>query len=116
MRAVYFAIVVLIVVGPVSMAAEAPSSEIIETLEGRHEALRHQVDALSKSIDDLLWFHRVGDVSVVDKVRIYGPSRWKEANPDAIGAGNPVKFYAYLFTPKNLADAGKLPLLVLPHG
>ncbi len=27
-----------------------------------------------------------------------------------------LKFYTYLFTPKGFADAGKLPLLVLPHG
>ena len=40
----------------------------------------------------------------------------KEPNPTGIGAGNHVKFYAYLFTPR--ADLGqrKLPLLVLPHG
>ncbi len=116
MRIVPFAIVVLIVLAPIAMAADAPSSEVNEALEGRHDALRHQVDALSKSIDDLLWHHRVGDVAVVDKVRIYGPSRWKEANPDAIGAGNPVKFYSYVFTPKNFGDTSNLPLLILPHG
>lgn len=116
MRSVIFAIVVLIVVAPISMATEAPSSEVIEALEGRHEALRHQVDGLSKSVDDLLWYHRVGDIAVVDKVRIYGPALWKEEIPTKIGAGNPVKFYCYVFTPKGFSDQGKLPLLVLPHG
>ncbi len=116
MRVVPIAIVVLIVVAPISMAAETPSSEVIEALEGRHETLRHQVNALSKSIDDLLWFHRVGDIAVVDKVRIYGPPRWKEENPNAIGAGNPVKFYSYVFTPKAFEDLENLPLLILPHG
>ncbi len=79
-------------------------------------ALRHRLDELAKKIDDDLWFERVGDVAVVEKVRIYGPPKWREANPTGIGAGNPVKFYAYLFTPR--ADFGrqKLPLLVFPHG
>ncbi len=75
----------------------------------------HVHDVLAKKIDDLLWYQRVGDVAVIDKVRIYGPPRWKEPNPDAIGAGNPVKFYCYVFTPREPAS-GKLPLLVLPHG
>ncbi|RLE33296.1 MAG: S9 family peptidase [Acidobacteria bacterium] len=116
MRIVPIAIIVLILVAPASVATEVPSSEVINALEGRHEALRHQVDALSKSIDDLLWFHRVGDIAVVDKVRIYGPPRWKEENPNAIGAGNPVKFYSYVFTPKAFEDLENLPLLILPHG
>ena len=33
-----------------------------------------------------------------------------------VNAGNHLKFYTYLFTPKGFDDAGKLPLLVLPHG
>lgn len=116
MRFVPFAIVVLILFVPVAMAAEAPSSEMIEALEDRHEALRHQVDSLSKSIDDLLWRHRAGDIAVIDKVRIYGPPRWKEENPDRIGAGAPVKFYCYVFTPREFDDHATLPLLILPHG
>jgi dipeptidyl aminopeptidase/acylaminoacyl peptidase len=55
-------------------------------------------------------------VAVVEKVRIYGPPKWKEESDTAIGAGNPVKFYAYLFTPRGDFGAGKLPLLVFPHG
>ena len=53
---------------------------------------------------------------VIDKVRLYGPPRWKEESETAIGAGNPVKFWAYVFLPRNLEKKGKLPLLVFPHG
>ncbi len=110
-------LIVILSLMPVTatVAADDPS-EGFEALEERHDSLRHDVDRLYKGIDDVLWFQRVGDVAVVEKVRIYGPSRWKEPEPDGIGAGNPVKFYSYLFTPK--ADLGqeKLPLLVLPHG
>jgi dipeptidyl aminopeptidase/acylaminoacyl peptidase len=87
-----------------------------ETFERAHESLDHRLDVLAKSVDDLLWFARVGDVAVVEKVRIWGPPKWKEPNPNALGAGNPVRFYAYLFTPRADFGGAKLPLLVFPHG
>jgi dipeptidyl aminopeptidase/acylaminoacyl peptidase len=37
-------------------------------------------------------------------------------NPTAQGASNPIVFYTYTFTPKNLDPDKKHPLLVLPHG
>jgi dipeptidyl aminopeptidase/acylaminoacyl peptidase len=91
-------------------------SDRLASLEAGHEAFEHRFDELAKRIDDVLWFERVGDVAVVDKVRIYGPPRWKEPNPTGIGADNHVKFYAYLFTPRADLSQQKLPLLVLPHG
>ncbi len=102
---------------PAVPAAEPQDpSDTLARLQAAQEALDHRLDQLAKSIDDLTWYQRVGDVAVVDKVRIYGPPRWREPNPTGIGAGNPVKFYAYLFTPRDFDGAGKLPLLVLPHG
>ena len=88
----------------------------LDGLAAEHEEFGHRFDELAKRIDDLLWFERVGDVAVIDKVRIYGPPRWKEPNPTGIGAGNHVKFYSYLFTPRAELDQRKLPLLVLLHG
>ena len=80
------------------------------------ESMRHSFNQLEKHIDDVLWYHRVGDVALVDKVRITGPPLWKEKNPHAQGAGNPVKFYAYVFIPRDLDPDKKYPLLVFPHG
>jgi len=85
---------------------------IAKTLEGYD----HRLDILEKKIDDGLWFDRLGDVAVIDKVRLYGPPRWKEESETAIGAGNPVKFYAYIFFPQDLDTSRKAPLLVFPHG
>ena len=96
-------------------AAEDPPAATVERIEGMVADQQHVFDVLAKKIDDLLWYERVGDVAVVDKVRIYGPPRWKEPNPEGIGAGNHLKFYCYVFTPRRPA-AGRLPLLVLPHG
>jgi len=80
------------------------------------ENLNHRLNSLEKALDDILWYHKVGDVANVDKVYIYGPPKWKEENPTALGAGNPVKFWAYVFVPKNLDPSKKYPLIVFPHG
>ena len=67
-------------------------------------------------VDDLTWFQRVGDVAFIDKVYISGPPKWKEKNPNGQGAGNPVKFWSYVFIPKNIDYEKDYPLLVFPHG
>jgi dipeptidyl aminopeptidase/acylaminoacyl peptidase len=115
----HLAIIVCIVALPCSLAAEdqpATIDQLARDLDAAREGVSHRLDQLEKRIDDLLWFDRLGDVAVIEKVRIYGPPRWKELNPTGIGAGNPVKFYSYLFTPRADFSQDKLPLLVLPHG
>lgn len=98
-------------------AAFAQSDDpAVRSIESLRESLGHQIDVLAKQIDDVAWEQKVGDVAVVEKVRIYGPPKWKEQNPTAPGAGNPFRFYTYLFTPKESFGGGKLPLLVFPHG
>ncbi|MHB8079410.1 MAG: alpha/beta hydrolase family protein [Candidatus Krumholzibacteriia bacterium] len=88
----------------------------VQRLGASLEGLNHRLDELQKNVDDALWFDRVGDVAIVEKARITGPPPWKEKNPTAIGAGNPVKFYTYVFLPRTLPKGGKCPLIVLPHG
>lgn len=88
----------------------------IQVLNQKVDDMQHTFDVLNKNIDDLLWFQRVGDVAFVDKVYIYGPPKWKEENPNAQGAGNPVKFWTYVIIPKNVDPTQKYPLMVLPHG
>jgi dipeptidyl aminopeptidase/acylaminoacyl peptidase len=85
-------------------------------LEQKFESLGHTLDELGKTIDDVLWYQKVGDVANIDKIFIVGPPPAKVENPTAMGAKNPVKFWAYVFIPQGL-DRSKLhPLLVLPHG
>lgn len=107
---------ILIGLGPAGLRAAEPDDPAVAAVERAAENTGHQLDVIAKLVDDVLWFERVGDVAVVEKARIYGPPRWKEDNPTGIGAGNHLKFYTYLFTPKGFDGAGKLPLLVLPHG
>jgi dipeptidyl aminopeptidase/acylaminoacyl peptidase len=88
----------------------------IEGLKKDNVNVDHQIDQLSKQLDDLMWYQKVGDIAHVDKLYIYGPPKWKEKNPDAMGAGNPVKFWIYTFIPRGIDTNKKYPLIVLPHG
>jgi len=88
----------------------------LEKLSSSIESLNHRLDELAKSIDDVRWFERVGDVAFIEKVRIVGLPKWKEQNPTGPGAGNPLKFYTYVFIPRTRDLSKKYPLIVLPHG
>ena len=88
----------------------------LESLAKNNENLDHRLDVIEKSIDDLIWFQRVGDYAFIDKVYMYGPPKWKEENPTGQGAGNPVKFWSYIFIPKGIDFNKKYPLIVFPHG
>jgi len=76
----------------------------------------HQHDALLKAVDDLMWYHKLGDVAAIDKVRFTGPPPRNNPNPTAQGAGNPLIISAYTFLPRKLDRSRKHPLLVYVHG
>jgi dipeptidyl aminopeptidase/acylaminoacyl peptidase len=91
-------------------------SEEVKNLREYNVNLNHRLDVLQKTIDDVLWFNRLADYAYVDKVYMYGPPPANIPNPTAKGAHNPVKFWSYVFIPKNIDYSKKYPLLVLPHG
>jgi dipeptidyl aminopeptidase/acylaminoacyl peptidase len=90
--------------------------EEVKALKEYNVTLNHRIDELQKSIDDILWFNRLADVAIVDKVYLYGPPPAVVKNPTAMGAQNHVKFWSYVFIPKSIDLSKKYPLLVLPHG
>ncbi|MCX6558012.1 MAG: prolyl oligopeptidase family serine peptidase [Candidatus Aminicenantes bacterium] len=95
---------------------ESDDASVQKMIERRFEALDHRLDQLEKAVDDILWYNKVGDVAVIDKVFQYGPPPANIKNPTAMGAQNPVKFWSYIFIPKGIDCGRKYPLLVLPHG
>jgi dipeptidyl aminopeptidase/acylaminoacyl peptidase len=98
-------------------AQEVSSMQAIKSkLESQQENLDHRLDILAKQLDDIYWQQKTGDIAWMDKLYIYGPPPWKEKNPTSMSAGNPVKFWTYVFFPKDLDPSGKYPLIVLPHG
>ena len=97
-------------------AQEEGWEAVLEALQRQNEMLRHELGVLSRQVDDVMFFHRVGDLAEIDKVRITGPPRRYEPNPTAQGAGNPFRFYAYVFIPRDLDRSEDQPLIVFPHG
>jgi len=90
--------------------------EIIRELRAQQERLMHAFNSLQKSVDDVLWYHRVGDVASIDKIRMTGPKPRHIPNPTAQGAGNPIVFWSYTFIPRDVNESERYPLLVFPHG
>ena len=90
--------------------------EQLKSLQSKIASNDHRYDILEKKIDDVLWFHRVGDIAFIDKVLILGPPAAKIKNPTAMGANNPLRFSSYVFIPKNIDVNKKYPLIVLVHG
>ena len=100
----------------ISFSQEKSKEDEINQLKKLNDYLEHRLDILEKKIDDVLWFERLKDYAFIDKVFLTGPPKWKEKNPTAQGAGNPVKFWSYVFIPKGIDYSKKYPLIVLPHG
>lgn len=87
----------------------------IASLKNQDENLRHRFVQIEKMVDDVTWYHKLGNISHIDKLYIYGPPKWKEKKPTAKGAGNPVKFWTYVFISLNIDLSKKYPLIDLPH-
>ncbi len=115
----YISFVLTVLIFSVSSSAQPGTTELMNAfkeMNSKFEDLGHQFDILEKKIDDVQWYNKVGDVAFIDKVFITGPPVAKEKNPTGQGAGNPVKFWTYVFIPKDADQSKKYPLIVFPHG
>jgi dipeptidyl aminopeptidase/acylaminoacyl peptidase len=89
----------------------------IEALEQRLEAQDFAIDRLQKKVDDILWFHRVGDVASIDKVYVPTvPNPHEEATYGIENERHPIKIWSYVFVPRDLDSSRRHPLLMFPHG
>jgi len=97
--------------------SEPATAERLDRLERQLRGLDSALDALTKKVDDLLWFERVGDVATIDKVFL--PTVPNPRDEETYGIANerhPFRMWCYVFIPKGLDRGGKHPLLLLPHG
>jgi len=108
------------------VALVAPNLQAQNTIEeqllNEFRALRRSVEGISrtfdqviKRVDDLMWREMVGDIAHVDKVRLTGPARVSEPDPNNKFATNPVQFASYVIIPRSVDPNKKYPLIVLPH-
>lgn len=87
----------------------------LDSLLNYNASLEHRLDVLEKNIDDIVWFQKLGDAAFVDKIFMTGPPKWKETDTTDPAFGNPVKFWSYVFIPKDIDFSKKYPLIVFPH-
>lgn len=106
----------LLVTASAQAQERSHESELQEALAAQNEFLRHRLDRVSRQVDDLMFFMRLGDIADIEWARITGPPLAYQPNPTAQGAGNPFIFYTYIFIPKDLDRSKKQPLIVMPHG
>lgn len=96
-------------------APDADIKERLQKLESRLDNAQHRFDVLSKQVDDLLWYQKLGDIAEIQRVRYTGPPVYT-ANPKAQDAGNAIVLAQYVFIPRNLDRSTKAPLMVITHG
>lgn len=94
----------------------------IEALKNQISNLRHSFNSVNKAIDDVMMYHKLGDIAYIDKLELTGPPLGKEKVAIQKGAAqsfyatNPLRIKTYVFIPKSIDPNKKYPLLVLPHG
>lgn len=99
------------------LVAQAPEDARFKRLESRVSGLHWELDSLRKAADDQLWFQRLSDVAVVDKVTYTGPPNPRGEETYGIkNERHPLKIQQYVFVPRKAEKGRKLPLIVLPHG
>jgi len=102
--------------GPLA-AQGAPGEALLKGVENRIDGLQWKLDAVRKATDDQLWFQRLSDIALVDKVTYTGPPNPKGQETYGIrNERHPLKIQQYVFVPRKAEPGRKLPLIVLPHG
>src|SRR6267378_60433 len=97
-------------------ASAAETNELSTKIQQLEEKLNQTEAGLSRQINELTWFQRLGDIATVDKVRFTGPPPRPKIAETANEDSNHVIVAALTFMPHERRRAGKLPLLVLAHG
>ena len=112
----FLLVVVLTVLALPAEAQQSDEQQTQEMLRRHIDGLQHRLDSLSRQVDDLMFFQRVGEIAEIDLVSFTGPPPRYQPNPAGQGAGNPLIIRAYVFIPKDLDRGKKQPLVVFPHG
>ncbi len=104
---------VAIVVSTASAQTAAPDP-VTRAIERQGTANARSFDDVERTVDDALWYFKLGDAADIQIYRIASTKPRRESNPTDANAGNSILLPVYVFAPKNLK--GKAPLLIFAHG
>jgi dipeptidyl aminopeptidase/acylaminoacyl peptidase len=113
MKRITFALAIAVLTATTA-AAQQQQPDVAGILQSQRTRNDRAFEDTQRTIDDALWYFKLGDVATIDKFEIASSKPRKEKNPTDINAGNAVIFPVYVFAPKNLH--GKAPMLVFAHG
>jgi dipeptidyl aminopeptidase/acylaminoacyl peptidase len=89
---------------------------VVKKLLSDKSDLMHWHQSVGKTADDALMQLRLSKIARVDKIVLTGPPSQYQPSPSAQGAGNRIVFSSYTFTPNDIIEGEKYPLIILPHG
>ncbi len=89
---------------------------VSQRLDSLQEGFGHTDAKLSRQLNELLWFQRLGDVARMDKIRFTGPPPPDTNGISPPSGSNDVIISAMTFMPREHPRTGKLPLIVFVHG
>ncbi|HVE72919.1 MAG TPA: alpha/beta fold hydrolase [Thermoanaerobaculia bacterium] len=96
------------------LAAQTAAPDLSKQLESAGTRQTRSFEDTQRMIDDLMWYHRLGDIADIAKYEIASSKPRREKNATDINAGNMVILPVYVFAPKD--RKGKAPMLVFAHG
>jgi dipeptidyl aminopeptidase/acylaminoacyl peptidase len=105
-------ILFLLLIAATATAQQQP--DLGKSLESLRTRTDRQTEDTQRAIDDVLWYHRLGDVATIEKYEITSSKPRREKLATDVNAGNAIIFPVYVFAPKNLT--GKAPTLIFAHG
>jgi dipeptidyl aminopeptidase/acylaminoacyl peptidase len=98
---------------PTNTSSAAAERAIEARVKNLDESLGFIQQKLTKNISDLIWFERLQDIAVVEKIHYVGPPP-RTAEQRKITT-NGVVISAYTFIPRKRSRRVKLPLVLLLH-
>ena len=94
----------------------AQTNDLVPRLDAVEDKLAHLDASTARQMNELLWFQRLGDVALVDKVRFTGPPPRTTNTPAPPAGSNEVIISALTFVPREKATEHSIPLIVFAHG
>lgn len=98
-----------------TLITRADTNDVSQQIDAFHQSYAHTDAKLSRQLNELLWFQRLGEVARVDKIHFTGPPPHDTNGVAPPRGSNDVIIPALTFLPRE-RRSGKLPLVVFVHG